>query len=169
MQMKSTMKENLHGKNIFLYACVFFGLLAFDLGTKAIADCFEPHFPVIKGFLHIDITHNTGAAFSFLGDKEWAMTFFIVLTVFVCIGLTVWLFCTSPKKVLLQLSIVFLISGAMGNFIDRVCLQFVRDFVNFPWFANCNFADFFITAGCVMLFVHLLFTDDEALFKPSHE
>lgn len=167
--IKQTVKENFHSKRIPMYATIFFGLLFFDLLSKAIADCFKPHFAIVKGLLEINITHNTGAAFSFLGDKEWAMTFFIILTLIICSILLVMLFVTPSKKVLFKLSLVFLLSGAMGNFVDRVCLAFVRDFVDFPWFANCNFADFFITAGVVMLFVHLLFTDDEALFKKSHE
>ena len=68
-----------------------------------------------------------------------------------------------PKtKRVAKLSFSFLLAGALGNMVDRIAFNYVRDFVDFPWFANCNFADFFITAG-----FHTLFNNDN-LFEGIH-
>lgn len=60
----------------------------------------------------------------------------------------------------LQLGLALVLSGAIGNLIDRVALGYVRDFIafdfmNFPVF---NFADSCITVGAVLLIVSVLFT-----------
>lgn len=60
----------------------------------------------------------------------------------------------------MQLGLALVLSGAIGNLIDRVALGYVRDFIafdfmNFPVF---NFADSCITVGAVLLIVSVLFT-----------
>ena len=61
-------------------------------------------------------------------------------------------------------------AGAVGNLIDRIAMQAVRDFIymNFGFvdFSN-NVADLEITVGAVMLIICLLFVDEEAVFRPA--
>lgn len=161
--------DDVKSGRFFAYFGLMFGLVAIDLLTKALADAYSVKMKLIPGFLELRMCYNTGSAFSFLAGKEWAQTFFIVLTCVVCAVLLVVYFLISPKKKLARLAIAFLVGGAAGNFVDRVALHHVRDFVDFPFFAVCNFADFFITAGCVLLFVHLLFADEDALFRSGKE
>ena len=68
---------------------------------------------------------------------------------------------------------MFIVAGGVGNLIDRVhykvwtdTLYGVRDMVDLSrfGFAVCNFADFFISAGAVMLVLSLLFFDRDAIF-----
>jgi lipoprotein signal peptidase len=66
------------------------------------------------------------------------------------------------------------VAGGVGNLIDRLyykvwqadCAYGVRDMVNLSrfGFAVCNFADFFISIGAVMLVLSFLFFDKDALF-----
>ena len=58
--------------------------------------------------------------------------------------------------------VVAVFGGGLGNMIDRLRLGFVVDmirleFMNFPIF---NVADCFITCGCILLMVHLLFFNE---------
>lgn len=86
---------------------------------------------------------------------------FVVITI-VTGGLIVFVLLktlkTMPRN--LQLGLALVLSGAIGNLIDRVALGYVRDFIafdfiNFPVF---NFADSCITVGAVLLIVSVLFT-----------
>ena len=58
-----------------------------------------------------------------------------------------------------RVSLAAIAGGAIGNFIDRVVLGFVVDFIEFDFvnFAVFNFADICVTVGAVLLFVYLLF------------
>lgn len=152
-----------------VYCFLIFGLLAFDLLTKALADAFSVHVALIPRFLELNITFNRGAAFSWLSDKSWSQAFFIGLSAVICIAFVIALVKLPKTKRVAKLSFSFLLAGALGNMVDRIAFNYVRDFVDFPWFANCNFADFFITAGCILLFVHILFLDEDALFRKKKE
>lgn len=68
----------------------------------------------------------------------------------------------------MQLGLALVLSGAIGNLIDRVALGYVRDFIafdfiNFPVF---NFADSCITVGAVLLVVSVLFTKSGRAYLP---
>ena len=53
---------------------------------------------------------------------------------------------------------VVIIGGGIGNLIDRIRLSYVIDYLQLSFFSPvCNFADYCITAGTVMLVVYLLF------------
>lgn len=97
-------------------------------------------------------------AWGLFSNATWV---FVVITI-VTGGLIVFILLktlkTMPRN--LQLGLALVLSGAIGNLIDRVALGYVRDFIafdfiNFPVF---NFADSCITVGAVLLVVSVLFT-----------
>ena len=113
--------------------------------------------PVLDGLFHLTYVQNTGAAFSSFQGMRW-----LFLGIFVI--LTVLLFLEYFKKrlpftTLERWCIAAIYGGGLGNMIDRVVLGYVEDmiqtqFMNFPVF---NVADCFITCGCILLMVHLVF------------
>ena len=74
------------------------------------------------------------------------------------------------------MTLALILSGAIGNFIDRMTLTYVRDMIHviidfgkgeiFPYIFNV--ADMALVVGAIMLIVHLLFLDKDALFR-SHK
>ena len=128
---------------------------------------------VISGFFYFTFTKNTGAAFSFLAKVSWGQAFFKVLTI---VSLAVFVFLTilSHKKgcLFFTFALIITLSGTIGNFIDRMSLDYVRDFIGFIfgsyYFPIFNFADICLTVGVIMIVVHLLFLDDNAIFKKSN-
>ena len=150
-------------------------LIAIDQLTKAY---FKKNYTsstekfVIDGFFYFTYTFNTGAAFSFLADKAWGQTFFKILTS-VALVLFVILFVFSFKKKykFLSVGLVFVISGALGNFIDRLRFDGVVDFIGlifFGWrFPVFNIADICMCVGVIMTLIHFLFLDNNALFKKN--
>ena len=152
-------------------ACV---VLAVDLITKYLAVSTGFNFVVIPWLLKFKLSYNTGAAFSFLSGKEWAMTFFIVITsitLLLIIGYFIFNIINKRKPskwLLIALSLVF--AGALGNFIDRITLGKVRDFIFVFYDTNIfpaifNVADSSLVIGVIMICVFLLFLDKDAVFK----
>ena len=122
--------------------------------------------PVFDGILQLTNVHNTGAAWGMLEGFRWL---FIPLTLIVA-GLLIAVILRFRKKltVFSRITLALLFAGAIGNFIDRVLLSFVRDFVDitplfsFPVF---NVADSALSVGCVMLIIDALFLKEKSMFE----
>lgn len=87
--------------------------------------------PVIGNFFSIYSHRNRGAAFGILQDQRW---FFIIVTTIVVIGI-VWVMIrmlkSANKHTLLMSGLALLLGGAIGNFIDRLLMGEVVDFLRF--------------------------------------
>lgn len=120
-------------------------------------------FTVIKHLFGITYTINTGAAFGIFGDNT------VMLSIFTVLFLAVFSFVDfyyGSNNGWYVTGFSLIIGGALGNFIDRIALKGVRDFIelkfiDFPIF-NC--ADLFLTIGVVCYIVYLLFYE---LKKPK--
>ncbi|MBQ6703612.1 MAG: signal peptidase II [Clostridia bacterium] len=112
---------------------------------------------VWEGVLHFTYVENRGAAFGMMQGGKW---FFLVITGVAVAGM-IWFLIKERKSMhfLMQFSICLLLSGAIGNLIDRVALGYVRDMIyvaaiNFPVF---NVADMGVCVGCGLLMLDILF------------
>ena len=121
---------------------------------------FQSPVPFVPGFWNWTLTHNTGAAFSFLADAGgWQHGFFIGLALLVSVVLLVGLAKTARTDWRTALPFALVISGAVGNVIDRLRFGYVVDFVQ--WYAGSfhwpvfNLADSCIVVGAVLM---VLFT-----------
>lgn len=108
---------------------------------------------------------NYGAAFSFLGDAGgWQRWLFTAIAVGVTIGLSIWLARLSKGQCKLSLALICIVSGAVGNLIDRSLYGYVVDFLHvyyqewhYPIF---NIADCAICVGAAIL-IWDSFTEDK--------
>lgn len=128
---------------------------------------------IIKDVLHLHYLDggNTGAAWGIFSGQ---IVLFILLTIVAIILLmkvlnNILRFNYSLKKSIIVLSyaIVGLISGAIGNLIDRIHLKYVVDFIyfkliNFPVF---NVADCFVTISCAITIIICIFFISEEEFN----
>lgn len=97
------------------------------------------------------LVYNEGAAFSFLSQAGgWQRWFFIILAIGVCIYLFSWLRKLNHTEILLGTSLSLILSGALGNLIDRAIYGKVTDFIDFYYRANeCFYFFFYIpNSGC---------------------
>jgi signal peptidase II len=86
----------------------------------------------VFSFFHITYVHNLGAAFSFLADQGgWQRWFFTTVAAIASIVFIVWLAKTPKEQKLLSIAFALLLSGALGNLIDRVLFGYVIDFLDF--------------------------------------
>lgn len=134
-------------------------IVAFDQLTKYLAkSALYPDKSVdfIKGFVEFRYVENTGVAFSLFSGGRWI---FIVLTAVVAVCILAYMFTKAQKNLWLFWSLGVIVSGAVGNLIDRIFLGYVIDFINptFVDFAVFNIADCAVTLGTVSLVVYLVF------------
>lgn len=102
---------------------------------------------------------NQGAAWGMLEGKMWLFT---IVTLFVIAGIIYFYHTEAKDKPFYQISLMVLLGGAVGNFIDRLFLGEVVDFADifipiinyhFPIF---NVADVALTIAVIMLFIAML-------------
>ncbi len=126
----------------------------------------------IKGVLSFTHTINTGSAFSFLSGKDWAQTFFKIITVIsLLLFVVLYLYALKSRYKVLTIGTSLIFAGTIGNFIDRIVMNgvidFIRfDFINFPIF---NLADICLTFGVIIFIVHFFFLDESAIFKKQEK
>ncbi len=113
---------------------------------------------IIKDVLQLHYLENTGAAFSMLEGQQqlFAITTPILVLILIYI---LYKMPASQKYKALDYIIVFVISGAIGNYIDRISKNYVVDFIyfsliNFPVF---NVADIYVTCSVIVLILLVLF------------
>ena len=136
-------------------------LLVLDQLTKnAIVAKFELFQGVeIATFLNIVRVHNYGAAFSFLSNAGgWQHYFFTALGVIASIAMAVWAW-RSPTQPRLVLSLCLIISGALGNVIDRLRYGYVVDFVDVH-VAGWHWPAFNVADSCICIGAALLIVDE---------
>ena len=149
-----------------LYAVV---LIAFDQFTKylsraAFSDGSDV--TVIPGVLRFVLHKNTGAVWGFLSGTEHSILYLTVSTIII-LAFIVFVYFKIPdtkKFTSLLLIITFIFSGAIGNLIDRVFLNYVTDFIyfeiiNFPVF---NIADCYVTVSVFIFAYLILFKYDDS-------
>lgn len=96
------------------------------------------------GFLR---TENTGAGFSILSGQN----LFLSLVTFLFILSLVYYLIRKQIKTPKLYSFLVILSGAIGNFIDRLIYAHVFDFIKIYQWPIFNFADIYLTFGIIML------------------
>ena len=114
--------------------------------------------PIIQDMFHLTYVENRGAAFGMFQNNQ--IIFVIVALIASIYGL--YYLHKNKVNILGKVSILLIISGALGNLIDRVRLGFVVDYFDFRiiWEYVFNIADIFVVLGTILLCIYILFYDD---------
>ena len=150
-----------------LYSAITIGGILIDQLTKFLVSEFMhigQSIPIIKNFLHLTYTTNDGAAFGMMDGARWL---FIVISVIAITAFAAYLYLGHAESTLYAVAIAMVVSGGIGNMIDRVGLGFyvnpqgggeVIDFIDFCgiWNAIFNGADSFVCVGAGLLILALV-------------
>lgn len=119
---------------------------------------------IIPNFFNLTYVENRGAAFGMLEGGRW---------IFILIALIAVVFCSLyykkvPKnkfEFLCKTGLILIISGALGNVIDRFFRGFVVDMLHFIFFgkdfAVFNVADVLVCLGTFLIAIVIIFSDNK--------
>lgn len=145
-------------------------LLLVDFITKTFAHAYNVFSDYFLGLVRLDYEPNYGMMLGIANTSPgWVMDFVTVLTGFMIVGIGVLFFTTFKRNKPARYCLAFIEAGAIGNFVDRVCLGYVRDFISIKkvWFIPgyiCNVADIYIMVGAIVLIFIILFIGKSAVF-----
>ena len=121
--------------------------------------------PVIDGIFHITYIHNYGAAFSILEGKQG---FLLIVTGIAMAAILGYMVIAQIKKKTNPMelwSLALILSGGIGNFIDRVRFGYVVDFFDFRVWPIFNVADIAVCCGCGLLVFYVLIWEPRMVKK----
>ncbi len=161
----------MNKKTLFSVLSIIVGIVVLDQLTKlwivrtleyASTNGGSESFTVIPSFLIITSHRNYGASWGMFQDQ---LIFFIIVTL---VALSVFVFLSKDidfkEKPFYSIGLPLLIGGTIGNFIDRLRLGYVVDFIdtyifgyNFPIF---NVADMALTIGMTLFAIDIIILDE---------
>lgn len=147
---------------IFILPIIIIGLLtALDQLTKFIITSrfglYETK-PVIQDVFSITYIQNTGVAWGMFKGKR--IIFLILTFIALLFAFRIYYNVYNKKKYIpIRICLILLISGALGNMLDRIRLGYVVDFFSFELidFPVFNVADIMVVVSFFLLFFLLIF------------
>lgn len=163
--MKQWIKKH---QNLLIGIAIIIGTLLIDIMTKLLSNAFIPKqtgslnetpITVIPGFFYLVEHHNFGVAWSSFENN----IFILYLIPLLALGLFIYLFLKVDfkKKILYSIAVSMMISGTLGNYIDRLFRGYVVDFLSFHFgsyvYPTFNIADSLLVVGVILFVMDLLF------------
>lgn len=119
-----------------------------------------PSVVLIEGYLEMQYAENCGAAFGI--GNEWSQTtrraVFIPAALLATIALF-WMFWRGTGGPLFAWSVPFVVSGAVGNLVDRIRYGYVVDFIRFHVYDEFEYPTFNVADIAIVVGVALLVLD----------
>lgn len=126
-------------------------VLILDQLTKLLLKNLKEPIIIIKNFLQISITHNTGASFGIFKGQTMMFVWFSIIA----IGIILYLYDKIPEKGYCKYAAALIFAGIIGNLTDRLAYGSVIDFIDFSFWPSFNIADSALTVGVIMLVFYL--------------
>lgn len=110
-------------------------------------------------FFDFTLAHNYGAAFSFLADQPgWQRWFFTAIAIIASVIFTVWMAKTPKANKVLGVGFALMLSGALGNLLDRLIFGYVIDFLDF-YVAGYHWPAFNVADSAIFIGAALMIYD----------
>lgn len=107
---------------------------------------------IFKDLLKFEKVENRGGIFGIFPEGRY---FFIIIS-FIALMLLLYFFIKiEPKTLFIAFNISLIISGILGNLIDRLKYGYVIDFISVKNFPVFNLSDSYITIGIVLMLIFL--------------
>jgi signal peptidase II len=165
---KSKVSPGKYRGRLRLFLIVAALVVALDQLSKLWIHANRPQIELLPGFLDLVYVKNYGAIFGLVHNHT---ELFIALGIAGSVIILVFLYYFRPATTMGTVSFALILSGAVGNLIDRIRLGFVIDFISihlqdtFHWPAF-NIADAALTVGILMLLYYLY---KSGVFRKAYE
>jgi signal peptidase II len=139
---------------------LFISIVAIDRVSKYyILKKLSPYqsIPIIKNVFHLSLVYNTGVAFGIFKGNN----FIFIIVSFLLLLLLIRYLKDKETQRNFKIALVLIISGAIGNLIDRISLGYVVDFLDLRIWPVFNIADTSISLGLILIVYSLLRRKDE--------
>lgn len=146
-------------KNRKIFIIVIIGIVLDRLSKIIISSTLKENqiIKVIGNFFRISYMKNTGAAWSILEGKQLLL---IVVSILFLIFMIMTAFRDKRNTKFNVLGYSFIISGIIGNLIDRIIYRYVIDFLSFKiinyYFPVFNIADTLIVMGAIFFIADII-------------
>lgn len=138
-------------KSLLPYFIVLTGIIIDQVSKFFVIRNFKNQsYEIIDKILSITVVENTGSAFGILKGYNIIIIFISIIVVIVSSY-----YLLTSKDFLMKIVLALIISGAIGNIIDRIRLGYVIDFIDMTIWPMFNFADSFITIGSIILILYI--------------
>lgn len=116
-------------------------------------------YAIIHDFFDLTYVRNKGAAFGIFRDANeiFRSLFFLSIPPFAMVLILFMLRGLSDKESVQILALSGVFGGALGNYIDRLRLGYVVDFLDFHWEAAYTFPAFNVADSAIVIGVFILF------------
>ncbi|MEA2104012.1 MAG: signal peptidase II [Candidatus Cloacimonadota bacterium] len=160
-----------HLRKFFIFFILF---LTLDQVSKILVRSFcDPgkSYSIIGNFFRISFVENPGAVFGIsIGSNSINKIIFTSVS-FIAIGFLIYLFSKSDHPAA-KFGFTLILSGAVGNLIDRITFGKVTDFLDFDfpdflvrrWY-TFNIADSCIVVGVIILIIFYTFFENNEKHK----
>lgn len=126
--------------------------------------------PIIHDFFYFTYVTNDGMAFGLsLPGGQWSLTILSIIMTFILVYFF-WL--ERNSHLIIKLSLSLIISGALGNLVDRILAGKVIDFMHikigtyWEWYIF-NIADTSVSIGMILFIIHSLYFQDKIADKAT--
>ena len=136
-------------KKYISWILVLLGIII-DQITKLLALNIVDSIEVIPGVLNFTLVKNEGAVFGFAQGSSYILLGISIVICIVVLGAIIFL---KSKDEKVSPGFYLILSGGIGNIIDRMFRGFVVDFIDTPFIATFNVADSLIVIGVIWLIV----------------
>ena len=125
---KSKTTPGRSGARLRLFLTLAVLVVALDQLSKLWINASRPQILLVPGFLDLDYVRNTGAVFGLFDNHA---VLFSALSIVASVAILVFLYYFPPVNRLGAVSFALVLSGVVGNLIDRIRLGYVIDFIGF--------------------------------------
>jgi signal peptidase II len=111
---------------------------------------------IISNFFNLTYVRNPGAAFGILAESSIRLPFFITISVLASLGILWYIRRIPSEKHWQHLALGLILSGALGNLIDRIRFGEVIDFLDVHWY-NYHWPAFNVADSAICIGVTIMF------------
>ena len=159
-------------KKIILTIVVAVGILLDQISKVLVSTLMftNQRIELIPGVLRLNYIKNEGAAFGMLSEHRWV---FMIISTVAIVGIGIYLFGFCKERMMLKVGLALIVSGGIGNMIDRIAYGYVVDMIDFYlfdwWHWIFNIADAFVCIGAGVVVLALVLDLIKDMKEKNHK